>query len=137
MKLAALILLLFAGCAAQPTTHVTCLSKTLRAGAVKWGPYVQKHVPGAHVIVVHGTSFAGVWFIHPDKGPMIPVELFTQSIRAIEPNTPIVLVCCNEGHYPIKTPNCWYGLQVMWVPPGHYKHGIGCLERMTFNPKGE
>lgn len=112
------------------------------AGLPSWQRQIWTDVPGDPLILVcHGAQISsGPWMLYPEPSlhmaPMT-VDSVVETLRAVFPARPIVLLVCNPRNQKMSIGNVWYGKGLVWSPPMkpdeaiRQHDGVHCIEQMT------
>lgn len=98
------------------------MNEDLKAGVPSWVVEANRRYSGPVMVFAHGIDSYGVWYVVPDSGPPIPVDLLVSRIKQEHPRRHVVLVVCNPGRCRLDEPGVSYALDSVWTLPDSALH---------------
>lgn len=131
-QLIPLIFALLVGCVAlppqiPPPAGPIVLSANTGNTARLWQREAARRFVNPVVVICHGAELNGSWYAFPDA-PMrpMPVEAMAQTVHAIYPGRPVVLICCNARGCTLHVKGVWYAKDIVWCIPDDDVSGRRC-----------
>ena len=79
-------------------------------GLIKWQLLAAKKLGRMPIVLAchSGYSDDGRWFLSPNGLSPIPVGTIVDLLHSVAPDTPIILIVCNNNHARLTTSNVFY-----------------------------